>query len=390
MPLSRRVSSSWFRVTSCDPRGIRADNIPVALSSRWLASGFASHSSLFAFRFVLLLLLPLLLSAQAKYAGELFEFPGDARSVAMGCTGVSSTHEAATGFYNPALVGWPHQPSLTLAHREQFGGVVSADLVAVSFQRSSDLAVHLGLVRRGVDDIPDTRLADTNGDGILEDDERLVPEKIRYFNQREWGILLSVARKNQTGWRWGASAKLVGQWLAGELGLGLGFDLGVWRAFGRSLSLGVMLQDVTTTQVHWSTGRWETTAPRVTTGLRWDFTLPLIRRAVTIEGELTSRLDGQRLERFVDLGPVNLGQVVLGPVSVMASLGLELALNDNLRLRAGSATLYPFTLGAGLSFKAFSLDYAYVGDTQAGVFEPTHQLSINLFLETLGTFLETE
>jgi len=206
-----------------------------------------------------------------------------------------------------------------------------------------------------------------------------VPEKIRYFNQREWGVLLSVARKNQTGWRWGASAKLVGQWLAGELGLGLGFDLGVWRAFGRTLSLGVMLQDVTTTQVHWSTGRWETTAPRVTTGLRWDFTLPLIRRTVAVEGELTSRLDGQRLERFVDLGPV----------SVLASLGLELALNDNLRLRAGSATLYPFTLGAGLSFKTFSLDYAYVGDTLAGVFEPTHQLSINLFLETLGTFLET-
>jgi len=337
----------------------------------------------------LLLLLPLSLSGQAKYAGELFEFPGDARSVAMGGAGVTSTHEAATGFYNPALVGQLHQPSLTLAHREQFGGVVSADLVAVSFKRPSDLAVQLGLVRRGVDDIPDTRFADTNGDGILEDDERLVPEKIRYFNQREWGVLLSVARKNQTGWHWGASAKLVGQWLAGELGLGLGFDLGVWRAFGRTLSLGVMLQDVTTTQVHWSTGRWETTAPRVTTGLRWDFTLPLIRRAVAVEGELTSRLDGQRLERFVDLGPVNLGQVVLGPVSVMASLGLELALNDNLRLRAGSATLYPFTLGAGLSFKTFSLDYAYVGDTRAGVFEPTHQLSINLFLETLGTFLET-
>ncbi|UCH62418.1 MAG: hypothetical protein JSU77_11535 [Fidelibacterota bacterium] len=331
---------------------------------------------------LLLLLLPLSLSGQAKYAGELFEFPGDARSVGMGGSGVSSTHEAATGFYNPALVGQLHQPSLTLAHREQFGGVVSADLAAISFKRSSDLAVHLGLVRRGVDDIPDTRFAldDRDGDGELDDDERLIADSIRYFNQREWGILLSVARKNQTGWCWGASAKLIGQWLAGELGLGMGFDLGLWRAFGQSLSLGVMLQDITTTQIHWSTGRWETTAPRLTTGFRWAFSLPLIRRAVAIEGELTSRLDGRRLERFVDLGPV----------SVMASLGFELALTENLRLRAGSATLYPFTLGAGLRFRPFSLDYAYIGDTQAGIFEPTHQLSINLFLETLRTFLETE
>ena len=391
MSLAQRVSSSWFRVTSCDPRGIRADNFPVDRSSRWLDSPSTLRSSPFALRLLLPLLLPLSLSGQAKYAGELFEFPGDARSVAMGGTGVSSTHEAATGFYNPALVGQLHQPSLTLAHREQFGGVVSADLVAVSFKRSSDLAVQLGVVRRGVDDIPDTRYAldDRDGDGQLDADERLIADRIRYFNQREWGVLLSVARKNQTGWCWGASAKLVGQWLAGELGLGMGFDLGLWRAYGRTLSLGVMLQDVTTTQVHWSTGRWETTAPRLTTGLRWAFTLPLIRRAVAIEGELTSRLDGQRLERFVDLGPVALGPVVLGPVSVLASLGFELALTDNLRLRAGSATLYPFTLGAGLRFKPFSLDYAYVGDTQAGVFEPTHQLSINLFLETLRTFLET-
>lgn len=331
---------------------------------------------------LLLLLLPPSLAAQAKYAGELFEFPGDARSVAMGGTGVSSTHEAATGFYNPALVGWPHQPSLMLAHREQFGGVVSADLMAVSFHRSSDLAVHLGLVRRGVDNIPDTRLAldDRDGDGELDDDERLVPEKIRYFNQREWGILLSLARKNQTGWRWGASVKLMGHWLVDELGLGMGFDLGVWRAFRRGFSLGLMLQDITTTQVYWSTGQWATTAPRLTSGLRWDFTLPVVRRPVVVEGEVTTRLDGRRLERSFDLGQV----------SFLSGAGVELALNDNLRLRAGGATLYPFTLGAGLRFPAFSVDYAYVADTRAGVFEPTHQLSMTLFLEALRTFLEAE
>ena len=379
MTLSQRVSSCEFRVSSCGSRGIQADNFPVARFSRRLALLLALRAKLLRRGLLLLLplplLLPLSLAAQAKYAGELFEFPGDARSVAMGGGGVSSTHEAATGFYNPALVGEPHRPSLMLARREQFGGVVSADLVAVSLRRSSDLAIHLGLVRRGVDDIPDTRFAldDRDGDGQLDDDERLIADSIRYFNQREWGLLLSVARKNQTGWRWGASVKLVGQWLADELGLGLGFDLGVWRSFGRGLSLGAMLQDITTTQVYWSTGRWATTAPRLTTGLRWEATLPLVKWPVAVEGELTSRLDGRRLERSFELGTV----------SFLTRLGVELALSDNLRLRAGSTTLYPFTLGAGLSFPAFNVDYAYVGDTRARVFEPTHQLSITLFLETL-------
>ncbi|MFB0516067.1 MAG: hypothetical protein ACETWG_05620 [Candidatus Neomarinimicrobiota bacterium] len=332
----------------------------------------------------LVIVSPLFLAAQAKYAGELFEFPGDARSVAMGGTGVSNTHEAATGFYNPALVGRLSQPSLVLARREQFGGMVSADLMAVNFISSPDLAVQLGLVRRGVDDIPDTRsalaLADSNGNGRLDIHERPDPDNISYFNQREWGLLLSVARKNQRGWHWGTSVKLIGHWLADELGLGLGFDLGVWRAFGRALSMGLMLQDLTTTQVYWSTGRWATTAPRVTTGLKGDFTLPLIRRPVVIEGELSSRLDGRRLERAFELGQV----------SFLAQAGVELVINNNLRLRGGSATLYPFTLGVGLSFPIFHVDYAYVENTRAGVFEPTHQLSITLFLETLRAFLGAE
>ncbi|UCD37692.1 MAG: hypothetical protein JSW54_12865 [Fidelibacterota bacterium] len=331
---------------------------------------------------VLFLILPFCLLGQAKYAGELFEFPGDARSTGMGGAGVSSLHGAATGFYNPALVGQPHAPGIMLAHREQFGGVVSADLLAVCISHSSRLAFQLGVVRRGVDHIPDTRLAldDLNGNGILDDDERLAPERISYFNQREWGVLLSVARKDQSGWHWGGNAKLVGHWLGDDLGLGLGFDLGVWRTLGSALAYGLMLQDITTTQVFWSTGHRETIVPRLTTGLRWDFTLPLVRRVVAVEGELTSRLDGRRMERAFDIGRM----------SFLSKLGLELALNENLSIRGGSSTIYPLSLGAGLRFPAFSVDYAYIGDTGAQVFDPTHQLSVTLFIEALRAFLEAD
>ena len=330
-------------------------------------------------RLLLLCLLPLGLYSQAKYAGELFELPGDARSMAMGGTGVSSTHAAATGFFNPALVAQPILPSLMIAHREQFGGVVSADLAAISFGHSSSLAFQLGLLRRGVDNIPDTRRAldDRDGDGELDDDERLLLDKIGSFNHREWGILLSVARRDQIGWQWGASAKLLGHWLAEELGLGVGFDLGIWREFGENMSLGLMVQDITTTQVYWSTGRWATTAPRITSGFRWDLVLPFVKRPVALEGELTTRMDGRRLEESIRVGQL----------SFLHRVGLELSLNESLRIRAGNTTLYPFSLGVGLGFSAFAVDYAYISDTSAQVFEPTHQISLTLYLEALGTFL---
>ncbi|MEE9466352.1 MAG: hypothetical protein V3W14_12365 [Candidatus Neomarinimicrobiota bacterium] len=331
---------------------------------------------------LLLLLLPRLLAAQAKYAGELFEFPGDARSVAMGGAGVADTHEAATGFFNPALVGLTSRTSLVLAHREQFGGVVNAELAATSLGANGPLALQLGVIRRGVDRIPDTRQAldDRDGDGELDDDERLIPERIRYFNQREWGVLFSLAPREQTGWCWGLSAKLLGHWLADELGLGMGFDLGLWRKLGTGLSAGALFQDITTTQVHWSTGRWETTAPRVTAGLRWAFTLPVVNRAMVLEGELTSRLDGERLERSFQIGSF----------SFLSRLGAEVELNDNLSLRAGGSTIYPFSLGLGLDFSAFRVDYAYLSDTVSRVFEPTHQITLVLYLEKLRSFLGAE
>ena len=318
---------------------------------------------------------------QAKYAGELFELPGTARSMAMGGTGVNGLHGSATGFFNPALVGQAQPPSLLLAHREQFGGVVSADLAAAMLPTSGRLAVQLGILRRAVDRIPDTRsaLADLNGNGLLDDNEILVGSDVTYFNQREWGILLSLARREQTGWQWGLSVKLLGNRVADALGLGIGFDIGLHRKLGHGLGLGLLLQDATTTQVHWSSGRWETTMPRITLGLQWDFNLPLFVQAVTLALEGTTRLDGERLERDLQLGPL----------SILGRAGIELRVNESLRLRAGRGALFPFTLGVGLNFPAFAVDYAYVATAREPVFDPTQQLSLTLYLQSLRTLLGT-
>lgn len=330
---------------------------------------------------ILVVVFPLSLQAQDKYAGELFEVPGDAKSMAMGGVGVSSAHEAATGFFNPALIHQASFPSIMLAHREQFGGTVGANLAAISFQNTGQLAFQLGVIQRGISDIPDTRYAldDRNGNGQIDDDERLIPSEIQYFNQQEWGVLLSATRLEQTGWRWGGNVKLIGNSLAQELGLGLGFDLGMWRNWGERLSLGVMFQDITTTQIYWSTGRWATTAPRVTSGMNLNITIPVIEKTLFIEGEITSRLDGRRMEESFHIGEA----------SFICRTGGELILNNNLRLRMGSSTLYPFTLGAGLNFAAFNLDYAYIDNTRSQLFEPTHQVSLSLFLKAIQAFLKT-
>ncbi len=328
---------------------------------------------------ILLACLPLLLFGQGKYAGELFEIPGDAKSLAMGGAGVSLLHGAATGFYNPALAGQVGEASLLMAHREQFAGMVQADLVAVSFKPGGPLAIQVGILRRGIDDIPDTRdaLDDRNGDGKMDEDEYLIPDRIRYFNQREWGLLLTVSKTNQTGWVWGVNAKLLGNWLADGLGLGLGFDLGIWRQLTSWLAIGLMAQDVTTTQVYWNTGTWQTTMPRLTAGSTIALPMPLSGRKLRLTGALTSRLDGERMERDVQLGPI----------SVLSNVGVELPLNNNLRLRVGRSTIFPLTAGFGFDFPIFEVDYAYISDTGARVFEPTHQVSLSLKLETLANFL---
>ncbi|MCK4577672.1 MAG: hypothetical protein KAU50_02705, partial [Candidatus Marinimicrobia bacterium] len=193
----------------------------------------------------------------------------------------------------------------------------------------------------------------------------------------EWGLLLSLARQGQSDWRWGINAKLLGHWLVDELGLGVGFDLGLWHNLGHGLSIGALLQDITTTQIFWSTGTRETVIPRVTVGGGWTFDLPILHRQVIIESELTTRLDGERLERTVQAGPV----------SLIGRTGLEVSLNENLVLRAGKSAILPLSLGLGLDFPVFSVDYGYIENTSSLVFEPSHQITVNLFLGELRDFL---
>lgn len=118
--------------------------------------------------------------------------------------------------------------------------------------------------------------------------------------------------------------------------------------------------------------------PRVTLGAGIHFEIPLIHRPASLEGELTARLDGERLENVI----------VLAGQAVMARAGVELALTDNLSLRGGTSTHYPITMGLGLDFPAFKLDYAYIGSIISTAFEPTHQVTLSLYMDSLRRLLD--
>ena len=68
-------------------------------------------------------------------------------------------------------------PEIGLMHEQRFGGELSYNYGAVAWPFGPKNTVAFSITRVGIDNIPDTRNAwtDLNGNGQLDDNERLEP-----------------------------------------------------------------------------------------------------------------------------------------------------------------------------------------------------------------------
>ncbi|HDP99671.1 MAG TPA: hypothetical protein ENN22_10890, partial [bacterium] len=217
---------------------------------------------------------------KAKYAGEFLATGVGARALGMGGAFVAVSGDVTGGYWNPAGLTRVDYPQLIAMHSQRFAGLVNYNYGAVAVPVGKVSSLALSVIRLGVDDIPNTTDAlldygrdgipntgdEGEGDGILDENERIDPNRVVYFNSAEYGILLSYATKRNANLSWGANVKLLKKGIGKNSAWGMGFDLAALWQPSQRWQLGFNLQDVTTTLLVWDTGRQEAIIPTIKLG----------------------------------------------------------------------------------------------------------------------------
>jgi hypothetical protein len=318
---------------------------------------------------------------KAKYAGEFLATGVGARALGMGGTFVAISEDVTAGYWNPAALGMINYPQIAGMHAERFAKIVNYNYggVALPFGRNSGLA--LSFIRLGVDDIPNTTEAlldygkdgipDTGdegeGNGVIDDNERIDPNQVFYFNSAEYAVYLSYGIQKSDRFLYGGNVKVLKKGIGENSAWGMGFDLScLWIPYP-NLNVGVNLQDVTTTLLVWDTGRQEAITPTSKIGVAYLWESSKIAGQIIPAFDMDIRFENRRYS----------AQYNLGPVSFDLHFGMEYRLKNLLAVRMGLDT-GRFTTGVGIKLPKLNVDYAFLSHNDLG---DTHRISLILTLE---------
>ena len=308
-----------------------------------------------------------------KYSNEFLSLGIGARAYGMGGTVISSVNDVTAGYWNPAgLVEIKDNIQLNFMHNEQFAGIAKHDYGAGSFKINDKSVMAFGVIRYGIDDIPNTLNLFQNG---VADYSRIVN-----FSAVDYAFIGSYARVLPLeGLTAGGSVKVIRR-VVGDFAnaWGFGFDLGVKYKY-KKWNLGAVLRDATSTFNAWQytfseqdkqifvatnnqlpSNNLELTVPKL--GLGFNRKFNVYKELFSIQPELNAELtfDGKR-------------NTIIGSdyTSIDTKMGIEAGYKDFVFLRGGISqfqtkknidgtetyTVVP-TLGIGIILNNLSVDYA--------------------------------
>lgn len=347
--------------------------------------------------YALFLSLLLGVAAQAqfnKYANAYLDIGVGARALGLSNAYTHLAQDNSSIYWNPAgLTGIKTSVDVGLMHNEHFGGIVKYDYGGLGIKINDKSALGFGLIRSGVDNIPNTL-------ELLDSDGNINYDRITSFSVADYAVMMSYARKlNKIGLSYGATAKVLHRNI-GKFGKGWGFgiDLGVQYQH-KNIYAGLMLRDITTTitnftyntdefeKVFLATGNevlrksTEIAVPKIALGFGYKINFDKKQRFhATPSVDLLFTTDGRRNT------PVS-----WDPISMDPRFGLEVGYKDIVYIRAGCGQIQQMqetpdkkvwlakpNIGAGFRVKTVYVDYALASVGDRSVFLFSHVFSLRI------------
>lgn len=326
------------------------------------------------------------------YSNEFLAIGAGARAQAMGNTFIATVNDVYGIYWNPAgLAGIESDIQLGLKHSEYFAGIANYDFGGVGIKLKDSAALGIGVIRFGVDDIPNTIF-------LVQPDGSVDYSKVTSFGVADYAVFISYGRtiKNL---KVGGSVKVIHRNVGPFAeAWGFGLDAGMQYDLGK-FTLAAMARDISSTWNAWSfsftdaekdvflaTGNEipensvEVTLPRLILGGAYKTD---IGENFSLNSEVNVDLtfDGKRntlvKTDFMSLDP---------------HLGLEFGFKNMVFLRAGLGNIQRETsfdpgesqeftsfqpnAGVGLKIKALSVDYAFSDLSNQSIVPYSHIISL--------------
>lgn len=302
-----------------------------------------------------------------KYAGEFLTLGVGARYLAMGGTSSAFVSDIHASYWNPAGLANLQYPQIALMHASSFANLVSYDYAGVAFPMGTRQTIGISLVRLGISEIADTRNA---WDPETNDVKANPNQYITFFDAADYAFFLSYSNQTLNHLKYGFNVKAIHRSL-GSVGsaLGLGFDIGLMYAPTQNLSLGLNVQDVTTTFLAWDSGYNELISPTVKMGISYQFFM--LGGKFIFAQDYDTRFEGR----------ARAAQIHIGAVSIDIHTGMEYEYKNTLCLRTGIDDIGKLTLGAGLKLSELQIDYCYSGKQLYDETGEAHRVSLHIKLK---------
>ncbi len=347
--------------------------------------------------YLLLLFSGVAISSQAqfyKYANAYLDIGVGARALGMSNAFSHIADDATSLYWNPAgLANLRNTVDISLMHNEHFGGIVKYDFGGLGIKINEKSGLGLGIIRSGVDNIPNTlELIDAEGN--------INYDRITSFSVADYAFMLGYARKiDKIGLSYGINAKVLHRNI-GKFGRGWGFGVDAGIQYNRkNVMAGLMLRDISTTITNFTYNTEEFEDVFAATGneiLRRssEVALPKISLAagykvhfdkkknfhMTPSAELLFTTDGRRNT------PIS-----WDPISIDPRFGMEIGYKDIVYLRGGCGQIQQMeetpdkkvwlvkpNIGAGFRIKTVNVDYALASIGDRSVFLFSHVFSLRI------------
>ena len=331
---------------------------------------------------VFIILFSSIASAQTywvKYGWQVFESAGDARSQSLGSALSTDGGGAISSLFNPASQNINAKHNLHYTHQSRLGGMVSSDLFGLplkSFKRPLSLII----MYEGIDKIPDTRnmLLDFGldgvpgtgdigeGNGLIDEGERLDKEKLSFFSQKQTGFHLSTSWDKGV-FSYGIALKSLFHNLSEFSSAGMGLDIGLITSLWNDGKVGFLIRDATTSWQVWNNGAVERFKPILILGFSHQHYFE--NQKIKLIGSADFKWDTNGSRNLLE---------TFNTSNTHSMAGLNINYNERIALRLGKNQINVTTFGVGLSWSDISIDYAFIGEPINSGLGSTHLISLSM------------